>query len=359
MRHRKTDCSRRKIVNRFTRLGLLILFLLVALPAGLAAAPQTRVLNLYSARHYDTDETLFDGFMAKTGIKVNLIEGGEDQLIERMKAEGRNSPADVLITVDAGRLWRAEEAGLFQKISSPVLNTRLPASLRDPNGYWYGFAMRVRVIAYARNRINPAQLSTYEDLADPKWRGKLLVRSSSHVYNQSLVGALIAVHGGARVDQWARGIVANFARQPQGGDSDQIKGVAAGEGDLAVINHYYYARLLNSSRADERGIAEKVGLFYPNQGPGQRGVHVNISGGGVVATAPNRESAIAFLEYLASDDAQRLFARGSFEYPAVASVPKDPSILGLRAFRADPLNARTYGANNQQALQLMLRAGWR
>ena len=346
-------------MNRFTRPGLLILFLLVALPAGLVAAPQGRALNLYSARHYDTDETLLDGFTAKTGIKINLIEGGEDQLIELMKAEGRNSPADVLITVDAGRLWRAEEAGLFQKVTSPFLNSRVPASLRDPNGYWYGFAMRVRVIAYARSRINPAQLSTYEDLADPKWRGKLLVRSSSHVYNQSLVGALIAVHGGARVDQWARGVVANFARQPQGGDSDQIKGVAAGEGDLAVINHYYYARLLNSSRADERAIAEKVGLFYPNQGPGQRGVHVNISGGGVVATAPNRESAIAFLEYLASDDAQRLFARGSFEYPAVASVPKAPSILGLRAFRADPLNARTYGANNQQALQLMLRAGWR
>lgn len=342
-----------------TRYALLIVLLLVGLPAGLSAAPQARVLNLYSARHYDSDETLFDGFTAKTGIRINLIEGGEDQLIERMKAEGRNSPADVLITVDAGRLWRAEEAGLFQKVSSLVLNSRLPASLRDPNGYWYGFAMRVRVIAYTRARVNPARLSTYEDLADPKWRGKILVRSSSHVYNQSLVGALIAAHGEARTEAWARGVVANFARQPQGGDTDQIKGVAAGEGDVALTNHYYYARLLNSPNRDDRAVAENVGLFYPNQGPGQRGVHVNISGGGVAANAPNRESAIAFLEYLASDEAQRLFARGSFEYPAVPSVPKDPTILGLRAFRADPLNARVYGANNQRALQLMLRAGWR
>lgn len=346
-------------MTQFVRYGVLLVLLLVAIPAGLTATLPAKILNLYSARHYDTDETLFDGFTARTGIKVNLIEGGEDQLIERIKAEGRNSPADVLITVDAGRLWRAEEAGLLQKITSPVLNKRVPASLRDPNGYWYGFAMRVRVIAHSRARVNPSQLSTYEDLADPKWRGKILVRSSTHVYNQSLVGSLIAAHGEARVEQWARGMVANFARQPQGGDTDQIKGVAAGEGDLALINHYYYARLLNSGQPDERAIAEKVGLFYPNQAPGQRGVHVNISGGGVVASAPNREAAIAFLEYLASDEAQRLFARGSFEYPAVAGVPKDASILGLRAFRADPLNARVYGANNQLALHVMLRAGWR
>lgn len=318
-----------------------------------------RVVNLYSARHYDTDDALYDEFTAGTGIRVNLIEGDADQLIERIRAEGRNSPADVLITVDAGRIWRAQEAGLFQKVASPVLAARVPASYRDPEGHWFGFSMRARVIAYARDRVKPGELSTYEALADPRWRRRVLVRSSSHVYNQSLVGALIAAHGEAATEQWARGVVANFARPPQGGDTDQLKALAAGLGDVAIVNHYYYARLLNSTRADERDVAQRVGLFYPNQGRGERGVHVNISGGGVIATAPNREAAVTFLEYLASDNAQRLFARGAFEYPVVPGVPRDPTLLGLRAFKADTLSPRVYGANNARALQLMLRAGWR
>jgi iron(III) transport system substrate-binding protein len=324
----------------------------------IAAAPG-RVLNLYSARHYDTDEVLYDGFTAATGIRVNLIEGDADQLIERIKAEGRNSPADVLITVDAGRIWRAQEAGLFQPVSSRVLNERVPASYRDPEGLWFGFAVRARVIAHSRERVTPSELSTYEALADPRWRGRLLVRSSSHVYNQSLVGALIAAHGRASVERWATGIVANFARPPQGGDTDQLTAVAGGAGDVALVNNYYYARLLNSPRAADRDAAQKIALFYPNQGRGQRGTHVNISGGGVIATSPNREAAVAFLEYLTSEPAQRLFARASYEYPVVAGIPKDPATLGMRAFKADSVNARVYGANNPLALQIMLRAGWR
>jgi iron(III) transport system substrate-binding protein len=340
-----------------------LLALLAAASAGLSADPLAagpgRVVNVYSARHYDTDALLYGGFTTRTGIRINLIEGDADQLIERIKAEGRNSPADVLITVDAGRIWRAQEAGLFQRVDSPLLVEQIPASLRDPGGLWFGFSVRARVIAYARERVRPGDLSTYEALAQPRWRGRVLVRSSTHVYNQSLVGALIAAHGAPATEQWARGLVANFARPPQGGDTDQLNALAAGLGDLAIVNHYYYARLLNSARADHRHVAERVGLFYPNQSAGERGVHVNISGGGVMATAPNREAAVAFLEYLASDDAQRLFARGAFEYPAVPSVPRDPAALGLRSFKADALNPRVYGANTALALQLMLRAGWR
>jgi iron(III) transport system substrate-binding protein len=219
--------------------------------------------------------------------------------------------------------------------------------------------MRARVVAYSRDRVRPSELSTYESLADPRWRGRVVVRSSSHVYNQSLVGALLAAHGEAGTARWAKGLVANFARPPQGGDTDQLTALASGLGDVAIVNHYYYVRLLNSARTSEREAAQKVALFYPNQGGGQRGVHVNISGGGVVTTAPNREAAVAFLEYLTSETAQRLFARGSFEYPVVAGIPKDPAILGLRAFKADALNPRVYGANNAAALEIMLRAGWR
>jgi iron(III) transport system substrate-binding protein len=320
---------------------------------------QGQQLNLYTSRHYQTDDTLYTGFTQQTGIPVNLIEGTEDQLIERIKAEGANSPADVLITVDAGRLWRAQEAGLLQAVQSEALSSRIPANLRDPEGYWYGFSMRARVIAYSLERVNPTELSTYEALADPKWQGKVLVRSSSNVYNQSLAGALIEANGLDATEQWARGIVANFARAPQGGDSDQLKAIAAGEGDVAISNHYYYARLVNSDDAAEREAAAKVGLFFPNQGPGERGTHVNVSGAGVAAHAPNREAAVAFLEYLASDTSQELFAKGNYEWPAVEGTPLHPTTESFGTFTIDPLSASAFGRNNQLALLVMNRAGWR
>lgn len=346
------------MVVRFSFLAVVVA-LVVAVPGAQSGAGPVRVLNLYSARHYDSDELLYDGFASRTGIKVNLVEGDADQLIERIKAEGRNSPADVLLTTDAGRLWRAQEAGLFQRVASRTLEARIPANVREPNGHWYGFSIRARVLAYSRARVGPTDLSTYEALTDAKWRGRLLARSSSHVYNQSLVGALIAAHGEAAAERWARGVVANFARPPQGGDTDQIKAVAAGGGDVAIVNHYYYARLLNSAQPEERDIAQKVALFYPNQRPGERGVHINISGAGVLVHAPNREAALAFLEYLASDDAQRIFARGNYEYPVVAGIPRDPTVLGLRSFVADAVNAAVYGANHALALRIMIQAGWR
>jgi iron(III) transport system substrate-binding protein len=338
---------------------------LVAGPAWLPdlvvqpVAAQGGVVNLYNARHYDTDQALYDGFTAQTGIQVNMIQGDADQLIERIKSEGANSPADVLITVDAGRLWRAQEAGLFRSVSSGVLEQNVPASLRDPEGHWYGFSMRARVIAYSTERVSPSELSTYEDLADPKWQGRLLVRSSSNVYNQSLTGALLEANGPDATEAWARGIVANLARAPQGGDTDQLLAIGSGEGDVALVNQYYYLRLVNSAKPEEREIASRIGVFFPNQAAGERGTHVNISGGGVVATAPNPAGAQAFLEYLTSYEAQASFAQGNYEWPVVEGAAMHPSLAALGTFTMDPLNARVFGANNQLALLIANRAGWR
>jgi len=342
-----------------TRLAILLFAAVVALPSAAPVVAQTRTLNLYNGRHYDVDQVLYDEFTRQTGVRVNLIQGDADQLIERIRAEGPNSPADVLITVDAGRLYRAQQLGLCQPVSSEVLNRRIPAHLRDPQGHWFGFTKRLRVIAYSRARVSRAALSTYEDLANPKWRGKVLVRSSSHVYNQSLVGAMIAWHGENFVQRWARGVVANFARPPQGGDIDQLRAIAVGEGDVAIVNHYYYLRLLNSANPADRAVAEQVGLFFPNQGVEDRGVHVNLSGACVVAASRNRDAAVAFLEFLASDRAQEVFAKGNFEFPAVRGITNPMAAVAPATLKEDTLNARVYAANGARALQLMVAAGWR
>lgn len=322
-------------------------------------ASANQVLNLYSARHYDTDGAIFEGFTRKTGIKVNLVEAEADKLIERIKSEGANSPADVILTVDAGRLWRAQEAGLLQPVQSSLLTSKIPANLREPGNHWFGFAKRVRVIVYSKDRVKPSELSTYEDLADPKWKGRLLSRSSSNIYSQSLGGSIFAKHGAQKTEEWAKGIVANFARSPEGNDTAQIKAVASGQADLALVNSYYLVRLAKSSKQEEKDIAAKLGVFYPNQGKGDRGVHINISGAGMVKTAPNRDAAVKFLEYLASQEAQQLFAGGNNEYPAVAGVPIDGVLASYGKFREDQLNASIYGKNNAEALKILDRAGWK
>lgn len=321
------------------------------------ALAQNQVVNLYSSRHYDTDNALYEDFTRSTGIRINLVEAEANQLIERIRREGRNSPADILMTVDAGTLWRAKEAGLFQAVSSSTLTSAIPANLRDPQGFWFGLSKRARVIMYHKDRVNPSELSTYENLVDPKWRRRLLTRSSSNVYSQSITGSMLAVHGEAKTLEWARGLVANFARNPEGGDTPQILAVAAGAGDIAIVNTYYLPRLIKSSKADEREAASKIGVFFPNQG--DRGTHVNISGAGVVANAPNREGAIRFIEYLTSREAQRAFADGNNEYPVVVGIPANDIVRGFGEFKEDQLNAATFGANNPEALRIMDRAGWR
>ena len=281
------------------------------LSPALVTAAAAAELNVYSSRHYDTDQALYDGFTAATGITVNRIEEKGDVLLQRLKAEGANSPADVFITVDAGNLWRADQDGLFQPVESAVLAERIPANLRHPQGHWFGFATRVRTIMVADGGVAPSDVPTYESLADPKLAGKLCIRPSSNLYNLSLMGALIDRIGEPSAEAWAQGVVANFARAPQGNDTDQIKAVASGECGVAVANHYYLVRLRTSADAADRAVGEKIRIVFPNQETS--GAHVNISGAGVLKTAPNREAAVKFLEYLASDVAQRLFADGAFE----------------------------------------------
>ncbi|MDH3318628.1 MAG: Fe(3+) ABC transporter substrate-binding protein [Betaproteobacteria bacterium] len=334
------------------------LILLPALALSVPTLAQDKVLNLYSSRHYQTDEALYEGFTKQTGIRINRIEAGEDALIERIRNEGARSPADLLITVDAGRLWRAEQLGLFQPVRSALLESRIPASFREPAGHWYGFSMRARVIAYNKARVQPAEVATYAALADPKWQGRLCVRSSSNIYNLSLMGALIENMGAAQAEGWARAVRANMARDPKGGDTDQLKGVAAGECDVAIANHYYYARLARSAKADERAIADQVGIVFPDQAG--RGTHVNISGAGVLKHAPHRDAAVRFLEYLASDEAQRYFADGNNEWPVVPGVRvTNPVLTALGAFKYDPLNVAVLGRNQPEAQKLYDRVAWK
>ncbi|MEO8144617.1 MAG: Fe(3+) ABC transporter substrate-binding protein [Betaproteobacteria bacterium] len=321
-------------------------------------AQDNKVLNLYSSRHYQTDEALYSNFTKATGIKVNRIEAGEDALIERIRNEGERSPADVLVTVDAGRLWRAEQLGFFQPVKSAVLDARIPASYREPTGLWYGFSLRARVIAYNKAKVKAAEVATYESLADPKWKGRICMRSSTNIYNLSLMGAMMDHLGEARAEQWARGVKANLAHAPRGGDSDQLKSVAAGECDVTISNQYYYARLLRSGKPDEREVAEKVGVVFPNQA--SWGAHVNVSGAGVMKHAPNREAAVKFLDYLASDEAQRYFAEGNNEWPVVASVKIDNPVLQmLGQFKHDQLNVAVLGRNQPAAQKIYDRAAWK
>jgi len=322
-----------------------------------AAAAEPTVLNLYSSRHYQTDEALYENFTKKTGIKVNRIEANEDALLERLRNEGARSPADVLVTVDAGRLWRAEQMGLFQPVRSKALEERIPAELRHPEGLWFSFSVRARPIFYAKGTVNPAAIKDYEDLADPRWKGKVCVRSSSNMYNLSLLSSMIAGVGPVKAEAWAKGVVANFARDPKGGDTDQLKAVASGECQLAIANTYYYVRLARSAKPEEKAIAEKVGVIFPNQAG--RGTHVNVSGAGVLKNAPHREAAIRFLEYLASDEAQSYFADGNNEYPAVPTVKANAALQSLGAFRKDSLNVSLLGRNQAAAQQTYDRAGWK
>ena len=337
------------------RLAPALAALLAALTSSAALALD---LNLYSSRHYQTDEALYSGFSKATGIKLNRIEAGEDPLIQRIRNEGASSPADVLVTVDAGRLWRAEQMGLFQPIESKVLAERLPAHMRTPNNQWFGFSARARVIVYNKSMVNPADVQNYEDLASPKLKGKVCTRSGGHIYNLSLMSALIEHWGEARAEQWAKGVVDNFARAPKGGDTDQILAVASGECGVAIANTYYYVRLMKSEKPEDRKVIAATGLIWPNQK--SFGTHMNISGAGVVKTAPNRAAAIRFLEYLASDAAQGYFANGNNEWPVVKGAPLDnPALVALGNFKADTLNISVLGKHQPTAQKIFDKVGYK
>jgi len=325
--------------------------------ASLASATaQEKVVNLYSARHYQTDEELYGSFTRQTGISVKRIEGKEDELLERIRNEGANSPADVLLTVDAARLAVAHEMGLLAPVRSKLLETRIPAHLRTDD--WFAFSLRARVIVYAKGVVDPQEVKNYADLANPRLRGKLCSRSGSHPYNLSLLASIIAHQGEAKAEEWARGVVANFARAPKGGDTDQIRAVAAGECGVALANTYYLARLMRSEKPEDRKTMERIGVVWPDQKGS--GTHVNVSGGGMLKTAPHKEAALKFLEYLASDEAQRHFADGNNEWPVVAAVKVgNPALEKLGTFKADNLPVGSLATYRAKAQLIFDRSGYR
>jgi iron(III) transport system substrate-binding protein len=341
---------------RFIRFGLGTMVFVLGLWAMVVQASAQEV-NVYSARHYKSDQLLFDAFTKQTGIKVNVIEGDVGPLLQRLQSEGRNSPADLFITADVGNLWRAEEAGVLQPVKSAVLDETIPTHLRDPNGQWYGLSQRARILVYNKEKVQPAEIATYESLADPKWKGRILVRTSSHVYNQSLIASLIAAHGPEKTEQWVRAVAANLARPPKGGDTDQIKAVAAGEGDVAISNSYYFARLASSDKPEDKAVVAKLGIVFPNQG--DRGTHVNISGAGVTKYAPHRDSAIKLLEFLVTPESQKVFAEGNNEYPVRSGVPAAAVVASWGSFKGDPVGAATIGKFQPDAVKIADRAGWR
>jgi iron(III) transport system substrate-binding protein len=322
-----------------------------------AAAPPADAgeVNLYSSRHYDTDLALYEDFTKQTGIKVNRIEADADALIERIQSEGEFSPADLLITVDAGRLWRAEEAGVLAPVTSAVLEERIPAHLRHPEGLWFGLSTRARIIIYDKAKGVPQGLATYADLANPAFKGDICVRSSSNIYNISLLSSIVAHKGAAEAEKWATGVVANFKQAPQGNDTAMIEAVAAGQCRISVVNTYYLARYAGGE-AKEKAIFAAVGVIFPDQAT--TGTHVNVSGAGLVKTAPNRANAIKFLEYLTSESAQRYFADGNNEYPAATGLKANSAVEQLGAFKADTLNAAEIGRNQAEAVKIFDRAGW-
>lgn len=322
--------------------------------AGQATAAE---VNVYSARKDQLIKPLLDEFTKQTGITYNLLTADADQLLARLKSEGANSPADILITTDVGRLYRAKAEGLLQPVKSAILEKNVPARYRDPAGEWVGLSLRARVVFFAKDRVNPKDLSTYEDLADPKWKGRICIRSSDNIYNQSLLAGMIAIHGVAKAEEWAKGMVANFARKPQGGDRDQIAAVAAGECDIAIANTYYYGNMATSSKPGDKAAAEKVGVFWPNQA--DRGAHVNISGAAVTKSAKNQDAAVKLLEFLAGDEAQRIYAEVNQEYPVKAGVAWSDLVKSWGTFKADDLNVAALGDNNADAVKIFDRVGWR
>jgi iron(III) transport system substrate-binding protein len=313
-------------------------------------------VNLYSSRHYDTDERLYSDFTELTGITINRIEGKADELIARMQAEGANSPADVLITVDTSRLERAKNAGVLQATNSDVLEVRVPSKLQDSDNQWFGFSQRARIIFYDKNEISNPPM-TYLDLADPKYKGIVCHRSSTNVYSQTLLSAVIENHGEEAATEWAKGFVANFARDPQGGDTDQLRGLVSGECDISISNTYYFARAL---RRDVKGVTsdiDMIGWVFPSQET--EGAHMNLSGAGVAKNAPNHSNAVKFLEYLASDQAQQYFSAGNDEYPAVTGVGLSPSVAQLGLFKADDVDLSAVAKNLPTAQKIFDVAGWK
>jgi len=313
-------------------------------------------INLYTHRHYNSDKLLFKAFTKKTGIKINVIKGSADQLIQRLQTEGENSPADILLTVDAGRLVRAKNLGLLQPVTSPLLIKQIPSEMRDLDGYWYGLTVRARALIYSKDRVKQNQLSTYEDLAHKKWRGRIVVRSSNNIYNQSLLASIIAANGELDAYKWAKSVRSNMARSPRGSDRDQARAVASGLADVAIMNTYYLGVMANSSDKKDQDVVKKIAVFFPNQNG--RGTHINVSGAGITKSSKNKEEALKFLEFLTNDNSQKVFSSANYEYPLKINEHNSTILKSWGQFKYDPLSLSVLGEKNTQAVKIFDRAGW-
>ena len=335
----------------------ILFFTLIILSACTPNKQEIQEVNLYSQRHYAVDELQYKNFTEKTGIKVNVVKANADQLIERLKNEGDDSPADLFITVDAGKLYNARQAGVLQKISSENINENIISDLRDPDGFWAPITYRSRIIVYSNDRVKKSDLNSYEDLANPKWKGRLLVRSSSNAYNQALMSSLVANLGSENTEKWSSAVVSNFARDPKGSDRDQVKAIAAGQGDIAIVNSYYIGLLLASEKEEEQNAGNSVSVFFPNQGEADRGSHINISAIGLTKSSPNKENAIKLIEYLTSEEAQEVYVNNSYEYPANSLVEPSDIVKSWGNFKIDKLNLNALGEFRPEALKIFDKTG--
>ena len=345
-----------KQMNTILKLGFILSLTILFFACG-ESPKSEEVVNVYTHRHYKADDELFTEFTEETGIKVNIVNASADELIQRLETEGADSKADILITVDAGRLYRAQSKDLLQPVRSEILEANIAPQFREKEGYWYGMTYRARIIAYAKDRVNPEEIKTYENLTDPKWKDKVLIRSSENIYNQSLLASIILADGKEKAKEWAEGLVANMARDPKGGDRDQVKAIASGEGDVAVVNTYYIGLLLNDENEEERKAGESVGVIFPNQEG--RGTHINISGIGVAKHAPNKENAIALMEFLSEEKAQQTLANVNYEYPINPKASKASLLKTWGDFKTDSVPFYKLGEYNSQAVKIFDEAGWK
>ena len=335
------------------------LVVIVLLSSCMPNTNKSKEINIYSQRHYDSDKMQYKKFEEKTGIKVNVTKAGADELIQRLKNEGDNSQADLFITVDVGKLWQASDMGLFQKFNDQKVFDNIDPQFLDKNGFWVPVTYRSRVVVYSNERVKKEDLSTYEDLANEKWRGRLLVRSSSNAYNQALMSSLVANLGPEAVTSWSEAVVKNFARDPKGSDRDQVKAIAAGQGDIAIVNSYYIGLLLASEKEEEINAGKAVSVFFPNQGNGERGAHINVSGIALAKNAPNKENAIELIKYLTSVEGQETYVNNSYEYSVNPNVKPDEIVQAWGEFKKDPVDLNMLGVKRDEAIRIFDKTGWK
>ena len=336
-----------------------ILSLFAIFMLGCAENETEQVVNIYSQRHYDVDQMQYDNFEKSTGIKVNVIKSNADELIQRMQNEGDNSPADLFITVDVGKLWQASNMGLLQKYQDQSLTDGITESLLDKNGFWIPVTYRSRILVHSNERVQRSELSTYEDLANSKWKGRLLVRSSSNSYNQALLSSLVGNLGDEATKSWTQAVVSNFARDPKGNDRDQVKAIAAGQGDVAIVNSYYIGLLLSSENEEEINAGKSVSVFFPNQGEGQRGSHINVSGIALAKNSPNKSNALKLIRYLTTDEAQETYVNNTYEYSVKPNIMPNKIVSDWGSFKKDPLDLNMLGIKRNDAIRIFDAAGWK